>query len=618
MQPRLLRRVVRGCAFLLGQSLAESLAESLAKPLVKLFVFVACLASAPHVYADAAQLADAALPANAVQPADAAQHASAEERAVVDADGCVPLTPYAGEALEQFNGHLKFASERVKVGQINVVRLPVFDLNDPEQNRWLFRQATALRDWASLNTRPRVIEQTLFFKPGETVAVRTIAESERALRAQLFLYDARILPARRCADSVDFDVVTRDLWTLLPRLDIARSGGFSNIGFGMTDSNLFGTGKKLSFGYRKTVDRSGGDLSYDDPNVSGTHQTFGATVAKSDDGYLQSIRAGLPFYSLDTRFAWGATIERAKRDEPKYFRGKKFAEFERTTEFVNAFVGWSPGLIGDRQPRVRLGFVHEKNQFANIDGKVQPNPFPEDRVLDYPYIAVESVEDDYELTSNLDRLQRTEDLYTGQRTSALLGYSTQGANRYVFRVDYFDAEHFGERAIMRYAIVAEGRYRLDTKRYENLEVRSSVRLRDKQTDRLSLYASAGYIWTENLTEDRQLLLGGDTGLRGYPLRYQLGDRRFLFSLEERYVSDLYIAKIVRVGAAVFADVGRAWFPEAPSKDEFGMLADVGVGLRLESTRTTNGVLMHIDVAFPLVDGQDVDAAQFLISFKQSL
>ncbi len=571
---------------------------------VALLVALVYLMSAPLLRAD---------PASASASASAAAAAAAP-----DANGCTPLTPYAGEALESFNGHLKFDTEQVRIGQINVVRLPVFDLKDPEQDFWLFRQATALRDWASLNTRPWVIAQTLFFKPGDAVPVRTIAESERALRAQLFLYDARILPARRCGDRVDFDVVTRDLWTLLPRLDIARSGGFSNFGVGMTDSNLFGTGKKLSFGYKKTVDRKGGDLSYDDLNVSGTHQTFGFTVARSDDGYLQSLRAGLPFYSFDTHFAWGTTIERAQREEPKYFRGKKFAQFERTAEFVSAFVGWSPGLIGDRQPRIRLGFVHDENRFSDIGGKIQPSPFPEDRVLDYPYVAVESVEDDYELTSNLDRLQRTEDLYTGQRTSALFGYSTQGADRYVFRVDYFDAEHFGERAIMRYGVVAEGRYRLDTRRYENLEIRGNVRLRDKQTDRLSLYVSAGYTWTENLTDDRQLLLGGDTGLRGYPLRYQLGDRRYLFSLEERYVSDLYIAKIVRVGAAVFADVGRAWFPEASGKDEFGMLADVGVGLRLESTRTTNGVLMHIDVAVPLVDGQDVDAAQFLISFKQSL
>ena len=166
--------------------------------------------------------------------------------------------------------------------------------------------------------------------------------------------------------------------------------------------------------------------------------------------------------------------------------------------------------------------------------------------------------------------------------------------------------------------MAEGAWRLDIDEPENLEVRATARLRDQQSAHWSLSAAASYVYTDNLTPDRQLLLGGDTGLRGYPLRYQLGDRRFLVSVEERYFSDLHIAKLVRVGGAVFADVGRAWFPSDTSEDEFGVLANVGVGLRLESTRTQNGAVIHVDLAFPLIDGPEVDPVQFVISVKQSL
>ena len=114
------------------------------------------------------------------------------------------------------------------------------------------------------------------------------------------------------------------------------------------------------------------------------------------------------------------------------------------------------------------------------------------------------------------------------------------------------------------------------------------------------------------------MLGGDSGLRGYPLRYQVGDRRFLISLEERYFSDLYVMKLLRVGGAVFVDVGRSWFPSNPSRKEFGVLGDVGIGLRLESTRTPSGNLIHIDLAVPLVDGQRVKGLQLLLSVQQSL
>jgi hypothetical protein len=55
-----------------------------------------------------------------------------------------------------------------------------------------------------------------------------------------------------------------------------------------------------------------------------------------------------------------------------------------------------------------------------------------------------------------------------------------------------------------------------------------------------------------------LLLGGDNGLRGYPLRYQAGDKRALLTLEERLYANAFVWNLFRVGAAAFVDVGRAW------------------------------------------------------------
>jgi hemolysin activation/secretion protein len=62
----------------------------------------------------------------------------------------------------------------------------------------------------------------------------------------------------------------------------------------------------------------------------------------------------------------------------------------------------------------------------------------------------------------------------------------------------------------------------------------------------------------HLDLDNQLLLGGDNGLRGYPLRYQGGDAVALLTLEQRYFSDWYVLRRFRVGGAVFFDAGRTW------------------------------------------------------------
>ena len=54
------------------------------------------------------------------------------------------------------------------------------------------------------------------------------------------------------------------------------------------------------------------------------------------------------------------------------------------------------------------------------------------------------------------------------------------------------------------------------------------------------------------------MLGGDNGLRGYPLRYQAGDDNALMTLEQRFYSNWQPLKLFNVGAAVFFDAGRTW------------------------------------------------------------
>ena len=45
--------------------------------------------------------------------------------------------------------------------------------------------------------------------------------------------------------------------------------------------------------------------------------------------------------------------------------------------------------------------------------------------------------------------------------------------------------------------------------------------------------------TDALDPDMQLLIGGDNGLRGYPLRYEAGTSRALLTVEQRFYTDWY-------------------------------------------------------------------------------
>ena len=132
-----------------------------------------------------------------------------------------------------------------------------------------------------------------------------------------------------------------------------------------------------------------------------------------------------------------------------------------------------------------------------------------------------------------------------------------------------------------------------------------------------LYASLSGTVTDSLDPDMQLLLGGDNGLRGYPLRYESGTSRALFTVEQRVFTDWFPFRLARVGGALFADVGRTWGSGVIGNSDPGLLRDVGFGLRLGNSRTGLGNVLHIDLAFPLNNINGIQRVQFLVQTMQS-
>ena len=132
-----------------------------------------------------------------------------------------------------------------------------------------------------------------------------------------------------------------------------------------------------------------------------------------------------------------------------------------------------------------------------------------------------------------------------------------------------------------------------------------------------LYAGLSGTVTDALDPDMQLLLGGDNGLRGYPLRYESGTSLALFTLEQRFFTDWFPFRLVRVGGAIFADVGRTWGSGVIGNSDPGLLRDVGFGLRLGNSRTGLGNVLHIDFAFPLNNIAGIQKFQLLVQTMQS-
>ncbi|MEJ1966928.1 MAG: hypothetical protein WDO56_37475 [Gammaproteobacteria bacterium] len=159
--------------------------------------------------------------------------------------------------------------------------------------------------------------------------------------------------------------------------------------------------------------------------------------------------------------------------------------------------------------------------------------------------------------------------------------------------------------------------RRDSSGFADVQGGVEARYYFRQSPRRLLFLGASVDAGSSLDLDHQILLGGDNGLRGYPLRYQAGEGRWRVTAEQRVYSNWYPFRLFNVGGAVFADVGRTWGANPGGTPSRGILKDLGFGLRLGNSRSALGNVLHVDIAVPLDGGSDIQKVQFLVSTQRS-
>ena len=77
------------------------------------------------------------------------------------------------------------------------------------------------------------------------------------------------------------------------------------------------------------------------------------------------------------------------------------------------------------------------------------------------------------------------------------------------------------------------------------------------SDGFRFYSRLNYERRNRLVLDDPLSLGGDSGLRGYPVQYQHGLERTLATAELRWYPRITLYQILDMGFVAFADAGKA-------------------------------------------------------------
>lgn len=534
-------------------------------------------------------------------------------------DGCIYYDqtrylaerPQAGggrDTSDPFAGH-----EGKTIREVLLKTVDVFDEDNPEENNRLYRFVNSLH----INTLPNVIRSQLLFREGEPLDVASLHETERILRTRKYLTNAYIQPAVICEDVIDILVVTQDAWSLEPEVSFKRKAGESESGFGITDDNIFGTGNAATIEYEQLADRNSLSYSFSNPHFLNKPYSIRVMYGDTSDGRNTLFEFSRPFYSLNTPWSAGVLAQDITEVTPIRSGGSIINEFRHQIVRQEIYAGLATRIHGDFTDRWYVGITKEEDSFYETDKTEQS--IPGYRKAVYPWIGYEYIRNEFGVYRNVNQIQRTEDIPLGVNADFRLGYggtALDGADEMIrYMGNISRVSDVGGRHVLKLSAHVDGRYGLTSGFRDSTIIGGEIAYNYFIDEKNRWYASLSVDAGQRLEQYEQLTAGDTTGLRGYPTEYQRGNKRYIMTLERRYFSDIHLFNLVRMGGVIFFDAGRAWGDNDGVSNPF--LANVGLGLRLSSSKVRVGNVVHVNVATPLLEREGISDVQLLVHAQRS-
>lgn len=498
------------------------------------------------------------------------------------------------------------------IRHIRFERMSIFDPNNPDENN----KAYLLLNKLHITTRTKVVESQLLFKVGDKIDHKALEETGRNLRKRKYLTNAYVLPEKVCGDQVDVVVITQDAWAIEPQVTFSRKSSDNQTGFALSDANLFGTGNSFTVGYNENKLRNTVSYEFSNPYFLNKQIAFRTLYQDTSDGRNTVLSIAHPFNSLDSPWATGLQISDLSQVEEIRSRDQVVNSYRHQAIDNEIYMGKATDISHSHTQRWLLGFTQEEDSFYENEDTLQAIP-KRDKAI-YPWVEYQYLQNKYGVFKNLNQIQRPEDVSLGQTITVRVGMAGKSFGnpddllRYI--VSYDNIIDLSDKHLLEFSIDLDGRQHFGVDELDPNILTSAVAYHYLQDEKNRWYARAEMSVGESLPQHKQLTVGDITGLRGYPTDYLRGDRRYVFSLERRYFSDVHIFNLLRVGGVVFFDVGKAW--GLPNEPQSPLLSDVGIGLRLSSTKVRIGNVIHVDIAMPTSAKAGIDKYQLTIGAFQ--
>ncbi len=500
-----------------------------------------------------------------------------------------------------------------------------------------------------IESRPSTIRRRLLFKEGEVITKGVLLETEKILRAEEFLADAIIEVMAWKDGTVHVIVTTYDQWTTVPGVSLQRLGGEWIYWFGPVESNLLGTGQRIGFFVGHDQFRDTRWLDYNNNALLAQRLHLTAHTAWLSDGYSTLVSVSKPLETRTDRYSFTASISAVEYSEYVYFDanqlsrirasladsvgGKAFSlrQFDRVaTHDFNLSVTRSYGYktkfnvspTFDRHDRYNDGNTYT---YGGSPGKIllelplAPTALvPDTRLDDLLGLSLSVYQYNYKTVQNFNNLKWSETLETGWRISSKVALNQQwmGANNNDFYLShsavynnaFWDAVYFHTSGSLKYFISSAGKF-------DDGYAAAASELQWKPIMLTSTFLSMG--WSNYFASEQaqQILLGEDNGLNGYPNLYYAGQARLLLEAEQRFFPSLEVGTVVPA-FALFANAGNT-FPNYSKFDPDKLHYSLGFGLRLGASKSTQKVVNHINLSWPIGE-KYLSGPVFSIRAKKSL
>jgi outer membrane protein assembly factor BamA len=481
------------------------------------------------------------------------------------------------------------------IDSIEIDNRNVFNTSEPGYDNFLFKTANSLH----MTTRRSVIRQEVLFDVGDAYSSDLVEETARNLRARYQLYDAWIETRLLDNGHLLVRIVTVDQWSFRVYVNFRREGNESDYQFGIEERNLLGYNKFLNMDYVLLQrDHNFFRTRYQDNRLGGTSYYLDLGYDGEPTDGVTHVILQKPFYNLDQRFSFGVALYERRARHDYYQDSLLAAQWHRRGDNFSMIGHYR---WGEYKRKIGIWFQYDYN-YQNVSDQLVFSPedsnqiaFPGDSVYHRLMTGVNLEWLDFVKLRQINGFGYTEDFTLGQTVGLQVGRAfLPGLSKRLF--DQVGFSFSAANMLGSNLFILD--YRRDFWFEESTTFREtsdmSFRWFNNQLDFFTLAFRIRYNSWWSADGNNFLVLGGQSGLRGYDKYFQTGDRRLVGNIEGRFFPDIELLSVI-FGGVLFTDFGQIWSSDEPVKlGPFDY--SVGAGLRISLEKVSKKDLIRVDFA----------------------